>query len=43
MRQNWKSKPWKSSVFDNGFDGSGFENGQPIESGNIVVHTEKIK
>jgi hypothetical protein len=30
-------------VYDNGFDGSGFENGQPIESGNIVVHTEKSK
>ena len=30
-------------VYDNGFEGSGFENGQPIENGNIVVHTEKSK
>ena len=27
-------------VYDNGFDGSGFENGQPISGGNIVVHTK---
>ena len=28
-------------VYDNGFDGSGYENGQPIGAGSIVVHTKK--
>jgi uncharacterized delta-60 repeat protein len=28
-------------VYDNGFVGSGFENGQPIGGGSIVVHTKK--
>ena len=28
-------------VYDNGFEGSGYENGQPIGGGSIVVHTKK--
>jgi len=28
-------------VYDNGFEGSGYESGQPIGAGNIVVHKEK--
>jgi hypothetical protein len=28
-------------VYDNGFEGSGYENGQPIDGGSIVIHTGK--
>jgi YVTN family beta-propeller protein len=28
-------------VYDNGFEGSGYENGQPISGGSIVIHTKK--
>jgi hypothetical protein len=28
-------------VYDNGFEGSTYENGQPIDAGNIVVHKDK--
>ena len=28
-------------IYDNGFDGSGNETGQPIDGGNIIVHTSK--
>lgn len=28
-------------VYDNGFEGSGYETGQPIGGGNIIVHTGK--
>jgi hypothetical protein len=28
-------------VYDNGFEGSGYENGQPIDDGGIVVHAQK--
>jgi PKD repeat protein len=27
--------------YDNGFEGSGYENGQPIDGGSIIVHTSK--
>lgn len=28
-------------VYDNGFAGSGFETGQPIDGGSIIIHTKK--
>jgi hypothetical protein len=28
-------------VYDNGFENSGYENGQPISGGSILIHTEK--
>jgi hypothetical protein len=28
-------------VYDNGFEGSGYEDGQPISGGSIVIHTNK--
>jgi len=28
-------------VYDNGYEGSGYENGQPIGGGSIVIHTKK--
>ena len=28
-------------VYDNGFEGSGYETGQPISGGSIVIHTRK--
>jgi PKD repeat protein len=31
----------ETDVYDNGFEGSGYETGQPISSGSIVVHTKK--
>jgi len=37
----WEETNGENVVYDNGFDGSGFENGQPIGGGNIVVHTSK--
>jgi PKD repeat protein len=30
----------ETDVYDNGFDGSGYENGQPIGGGSIVIHTK---
>ena len=30
-------------VYDNGFEGSGYEDGQPISGGSIIVHTSKKK
>jgi hypothetical protein len=37
----WEEGDVEHVVYDNGFDGSGYENGQPISGGNIVVHTKK--
>jgi hypothetical protein len=31
----------EQDVYDNGFEGSPFENGQPVSAGNIVVHKGK--
>jgi PKD repeat protein len=33
----------ETDVYDNGFEGSGYETGQPIAGGSIVVHTGKKK
>jgi hypothetical protein len=30
----------ETDAYDNGFEGSGFENGQPIGGGSIIVHTQ---
>jgi hypothetical protein len=35
----WEEDDFEHVVYDNGFDGSGNENGQPIDGGSIVVHT----
>jgi PKD repeat protein len=37
----WEVNDTENVVYDNGQEGSGYENGQPIGGGSIVVHTSK--
>ena len=37
----WQEDGGVDVVYDNGFEGSGYKNGQPISGGSIIVHTSK--
>ena len=39
----WYENGGEIVVYDNGFSGSGFEGGQPLDGGSVIIHTNKKK